>query len=547
LGSFCLFLSTLEYLIPKPLPFMRIGLANLPLMLALDLFPPGAFALLVLIKITGQALITGTLFSYVFLFSLAGSSVSAAAMYSLRRLLGKSRIGFTGIGISGAVLSNLVQLILARFFIFGGGVRFLAPLFLASGLISGGGLGLFCETFAARSRWYRRVSEKNGAGISSAGNEGGGAGDLATGPDAAAPAWPAAVKAGAPPGGQGPDNADEGPGGAGRKRSTGRLRRRERWNRLFRSEDLFITGLVIMLIFLFTSSLIFKTLQLLFFGLLTELSGKKTRPLAALLIITGIVFCNLLVPYGRVLAQAGPLAITQGALLAGLRRALTLEGLIMLSGAFIRADLRLPGAFGVLLGESFRIFGALQERKTVFTRGHIVEGIDELMLELDRDTAQETPAHGGPGKRNPLSGVHGKTEALRPVRRHPASLPLLAAITLASVLLALAGEEAVLKWAGELLGPDPGQARAGFLITGVKPEGPFIGFNSGIFIAGGFPDGGEPVPPEGKTRLKPHRGSIGNIRVAVPLPQSENLPDKKISHRNPFPLGQDVCVTLHKI
>jgi heptaprenyl diphosphate synthase len=63
LGSFCLFLSTLEYLIPKPLPFMRIGLANLPLILALDLFPPGPFALLVLIKISGQALITGTLFS----------------------------------------------------------------------------------------------------------------------------------------------------------------------------------------------------------------------------------------------------------------------------------------------------------------------------------------------------------------------------------------------------------------------------------------------------------------------------------------------------
>ena len=39
LGAFCLFLSTIEYMIPKPMPFMRIGIVNLPLMLALDIFP----------------------------------------------------------------------------------------------------------------------------------------------------------------------------------------------------------------------------------------------------------------------------------------------------------------------------------------------------------------------------------------------------------------------------------------------------------------------------------------------------------------------------
>ncbi|MDR1230490.1 MAG: heptaprenyl diphosphate synthase, partial [Spirochaetaceae bacterium] len=28
LGAFCLFLSSIEYMIPKPLPFMRLGIAN---------------------------------------------------------------------------------------------------------------------------------------------------------------------------------------------------------------------------------------------------------------------------------------------------------------------------------------------------------------------------------------------------------------------------------------------------------------------------------------------------------------------------------------
>ena len=42
-AAVCLFLASIEYVIPKPLPFLRIGLANLPLLLALDLFPISHF------------------------------------------------------------------------------------------------------------------------------------------------------------------------------------------------------------------------------------------------------------------------------------------------------------------------------------------------------------------------------------------------------------------------------------------------------------------------------------------------------------------------
>jgi heptaprenyl diphosphate synthase len=154
LGAFCLFLSTIEYMIPKPLPFMRIGIANLPLMLALDIFPLPTFALLVGIKILGQALITGTLFSYIFLFSLAGTALSALSMYGLRRSFGSQRISFVGVGTAGALISNLTQLVLAWIFIFGKSARYIAPPFLAMGLVTGIALGLFCEYFTARSQWY---------------------------------------------------------------------------------------------------------------------------------------------------------------------------------------------------------------------------------------------------------------------------------------------------------------------------------------------------------------------------------------------------------
>jgi len=154
LGAFCFFLSTIEFMIPKPMPFMRIGIANLPLMLALDIFTFPAFLMLVGIKVFGQALITGTLFSYVFLFSLAGTFLSALSMYALRRLLGPGRVTFIGVGTLGAMMSNVSQLALAWFFIFGNSVRFIAPPFLGAGLITGISLGIFCEVFSRRSSWY---------------------------------------------------------------------------------------------------------------------------------------------------------------------------------------------------------------------------------------------------------------------------------------------------------------------------------------------------------------------------------------------------------
>ena len=155
LGACCLFLSAVEYLIPKPLPFLRIGLANLPLMLALDILPFPSFLILVCIKVIGQALITGTLFSYIFLFSLCGTFLSALLMYALRRLLGRERITFVGIGTAGAMVSNVSQLALAWFFIFRENVRYIAPPFLGAGLITGVVLGIFCEIFTRRSLWFK--------------------------------------------------------------------------------------------------------------------------------------------------------------------------------------------------------------------------------------------------------------------------------------------------------------------------------------------------------------------------------------------------------
>ncbi|MDR0409666.1 MAG: Gx transporter family protein, partial [Spirochaetaceae bacterium] len=154
LGALCLFLSVVEYMLPKPLPFIRLGLANAPLLLALRL-PPSAFFTLVLVKIFGQAFISGTLFSYVFLLSLSGTAFSASVMYVLRLAAPEKYISLVGISVSGAVVSNIIQITLARLFILGPGAMYIVPPVLGMGIVSGAALGLFCERFAAESRWYR--------------------------------------------------------------------------------------------------------------------------------------------------------------------------------------------------------------------------------------------------------------------------------------------------------------------------------------------------------------------------------------------------------
>lgn len=159
LAALAFFLSTVEYMLPRPLPFMRLGLANLPILLAVDLLPFGLYLALALVKVLGMSLLSGSLFSYVALFSLAGTMASALVMRGLRALAGPDRLSYVGLCVAGAVTSNMVQVGLARVVVFGQSARYMAPAFLALGLVSGLALGAFAEAFAARSRWLARARE----------------------------------------------------------------------------------------------------------------------------------------------------------------------------------------------------------------------------------------------------------------------------------------------------------------------------------------------------------------------------------------------------
>ena len=165
LGALSLFLATVEYLFPKPVPFFRIGLSNLPILLSLDILSVQSVFLLAALKVAGQGLVNGTLASYVFLFSLVGTFTSTSVMMLLRKKMG-THISLIGISLAGALSSNLMQIFLSVEFIFGETAWVIAPILLILGLAGGFVVGFFAQRFSQKSKWYQELKADNDSKLS---------------------------------------------------------------------------------------------------------------------------------------------------------------------------------------------------------------------------------------------------------------------------------------------------------------------------------------------------------------------------------------------
>lgn len=157
LGGLALFLSVIEYVIPKPIPFIKIGLANIPILLSLHIVKPQSSIKLILIKSLGASLISGTLFSWIFLYSLSGSLISGLIMILIWHFL-KRWVSMVGISLLGALSNNLTQISLALL-ILGPGAIYLGIPILIIGFISGLSIGLLTNNFLQQSQWIKEVTE----------------------------------------------------------------------------------------------------------------------------------------------------------------------------------------------------------------------------------------------------------------------------------------------------------------------------------------------------------------------------------------------------
>lgn len=153
LGAMSLFLALIEYLIPKPIPFIRLGLANIPILISLVLLPPKETLKLIIIKSIGSGLVTGTIFSWIFLYSLAGSISSGLIMLLLKLVL-KNRVSLIGLSVAGALASNTAQIFIATLLLGRGAIYIGLPI-LITGLITGLLMGFWSNKFIKESIWIR--------------------------------------------------------------------------------------------------------------------------------------------------------------------------------------------------------------------------------------------------------------------------------------------------------------------------------------------------------------------------------------------------------
>ncbi|MGQ9615023.1 MAG: Gx transporter family protein [Spirochaetota bacterium] len=143
LATMAILLAIVESAIPKPLPWMRIGLANAITLYAFSLLKPKEVFILILARVIASSLFLGTFLSTTFLLSLTGAVSSFLVMYPLWRVL-KRCFSLVGISIVGAMASNATQFTIVNLLFIKSRLSFhLLPFLFLFALVGGTLSGLF--------------------------------------------------------------------------------------------------------------------------------------------------------------------------------------------------------------------------------------------------------------------------------------------------------------------------------------------------------------------------------------------------------------------
>ena len=130
-------LYIVEGLIPKPLPWLKLGLANIATVVALFFFDFKFVIKMVLIRVIVGAVITATLFTPSFLLSFSGAVSSTVIMYFLLKIFNEN-ISPIGVSIIGAITHLSAQLSVVYLVILKDkDVFMIIPYLLICGVISG--------------------------------------------------------------------------------------------------------------------------------------------------------------------------------------------------------------------------------------------------------------------------------------------------------------------------------------------------------------------------------------------------------------------------
>ena len=145
--ALALIFSYVESLIPISLgiPGVKLGLANLIIVIALYKMPLGQVYLLGIVRVLLSGFIFGNYFSII--YSLAGGLLSLTVMAVLKKAGGFS---IAGISIAGGVFHNVGQLLVAMAVVETFQVAYYVPVLLFAGLITGFLIGITAREMLKR-------------------------------------------------------------------------------------------------------------------------------------------------------------------------------------------------------------------------------------------------------------------------------------------------------------------------------------------------------------------------------------------------------------
>lgn len=131
-----------ESFIPIPVPWARIGISNVVVVIALFGFGFTEALMVTLIRIIAGNLLLGVMFSPSFIMSMAGGAAALFAM-GLARRYAMPTFSVIGASVAGAVVNNAVQIwVFALLFLGGGLPRELLGTFIIIGALVGFATGV---------------------------------------------------------------------------------------------------------------------------------------------------------------------------------------------------------------------------------------------------------------------------------------------------------------------------------------------------------------------------------------------------------------------
>lgn len=138
LSAYAVGLHSIEALIPTPIPWLRLGLANIITLTTLYLYGLKAGMIVTLTRVFIRSLLAGTFLGPAFVMSLAGGVVSTLAMWGLKSL-SERLFSPVSLSIFGAMAHNITQLFLAYLLFVRqiDAILLISPFILLAGLITG--------------------------------------------------------------------------------------------------------------------------------------------------------------------------------------------------------------------------------------------------------------------------------------------------------------------------------------------------------------------------------------------------------------------------